>query len=170
MTLKINEKTDFEFTFKNINELTNKKPECRIQVNGNDMYTGTVRELIKFSCEARTENVIRIFFENKDGKDTIVDKNGKVIKDLNFELERLEINAMDMEHILWESKYVTKDTVIEKCLFFGPKGYFEFEFGLPLLRWWLETNHNKNNSDPTWENDLKNYETVCQKLSRIPTR
>ena len=51
--------------------------------------------------------------------------------------------------------------------FFGPKGYWQINFDVPVLRWWLELNHNKNNDDPTWEQDYKHYEEVCQRLDRI---
>ena len=33
-----------------------------------------------------------------------------------------------------------KDTVIDSCLFFGPKGYWELEFDSPILKWFLKTN------------------------------
>ena len=55
-------------------------------------------------------------------------------------------------------------------MFFGPKGYWELKFDVPVLRWFLKTNHSKNKNDPTWETDYNYYEKVCQKLDKIQTR
>ena len=160
----------FEFTFKNINSTDNKKPTCRIELNGNNIFSGEVQEHIILDVDTQDNNVLRIFFENKEGKDTILDNQQQIIQDLNFELEKIIIDGTDLKHLIWQSKYVTEDTVIDSCLFFGPKGYWELAFDSPILKWFLKTNHDKNNNDPTWETDYNFYEKVCQKLSKIQTR
>lgn len=160
----------FEFTFKNINSTDNKKPTCRIELNGDNIFSGEVQEYVILDADTQDNNVLRIFFENKEGKDTILDNQQQIIQDLNFELEKIIIDGTDLKHLIWQSKYVAKDTVIDSCLFFGPKGYWELEFDSPILKWFLKTNHDKNNNDPTWETDYNFYEKVCQKLSKIQTR
>lgn len=160
----------FEFTFKNINSTDNKKPTCRIELNGDNIFSGEVQEYVILDADTQDNNVLRIFFENKEGKDTILDNQQQIIQDLNFELEKIIIDGTDLKHLIWQSKYVAKDTVIDSCLFFGPKGYWELAFDSPILKWFLKTNHDKNNNDPTWETDYNFYEKVCQKLSKIQTR
>ena len=161
---------NFKFAFKNINSTNNKKPACRIELNGNNIFSGEVREHIILDVDTQHNNVLRIFFENKEGKDTILDNQQQIVQDLNFELEKIIIDGTDLKHLIWQSKYVAKDTVIDSCLFFGPKGYWELAFDSPILKWFLKTNHDKNNNDPTWETDYNFYEKVCQKLSKIQTR
>jgi len=160
----------FEFTFKNINSTDNKKPTCRIELNGDNIFSGEVQEYVILDADTQDNNVLRIFFENKEGKDTILNNQQQIIQDLNFELEKIIIDGTDLKHLIWQSKYVAKDTVIDSCLFFGPKGYWELAFDSPVLKWFLKTNHDKNNNDPTWETDYNFYEKVCQKLSKIQTR
>ena len=158
---------NFEFKFKNINPVNNKDPICRIEFNGDDIFSGKVEQRIVLDADTQENNVLRIFFENKGNKDTILDDNNQIKQDLNFELEKLTIDGIDLQHLIWESRYVAKDSVIDSCLFFGPKGFWELKFDIPVLKWFLKTNHNKNNNDPTWEEDYKYYKESCQILNKI---
>ena len=159
-----------EFKFKDINALPNKKPACRIELNGETVFTGDVEQHIKVDAVTSRSNVLRIFFENKNHNDTIVNEHDEIVQDLNFELEKIIIDGLDLKNLIWESRYVAGDDTIESCLFFGPNGYWEIKFESPILRWWLKTNHDKNKNDPTWETDYKFYEKVCQKLNKIQTK
>ena len=162
---------NFIFGFKNINSVNQKYPICRIELNGNDIFIGKVVPLIELDASVDAEeNNLRIYFENKQGKDTILDENKNISQDLNFELEKLTIDGLDLQHLIWQSRYFAKDSVIDSCLFFGPKGYWEIKFNSPILKWYLKTNHEKNNNDPDWEIDYNYYEEACQKLSKIQTR
>ena len=162
---------NFIFGFKNINSVNQKYPICRIELNGNDIFIGKVVPQIELDASVDAEeNNLRIYFENKQGKDTILDENKNISQDLNFELEKLTIDGLDLQHLIWQSKYFAKDSVIDSCLFFGPKGYWEIKFDSPILKWYLKTNHEKNNNDPDWEIDYNYYEEACQKLSKIQTR
>ena len=158
---------NFEFKFKNINPVNNKYPICRIELNSDDIFSGKVEQRIVLDADTQENNVLRIFFENKGNKDTILDDNNQIKQDLNFELEKLTIDGIDLQHLIWESSYVAKDSVIDSCLFFGPKGFWELKFDIPVLKWFLKTNHNKNNNDPTWEEDYKYYKESCQILNKI---
>ena len=162
---------NFIFGFKNINSVNQKYPICRIELNGNDIFIGKVVPQIELDASVDAEeNNLRIYFENKQGKDTILDENNNISQDLNFELEKLTIDGLDLQHLIWQSRYFAKDSVIDSCLFFGPKGYWEIKFNSPILKWYLKTNHEKNNNDPDWEIDYNYYEEACQKLSKIQTR
>jgi len=162
---------NFIFTFKNINLVNGKHPSCRVELNGNDIFFGNVVPQIKIDApQTQRENILRIHFENKQGNDTILDENNCILHDLNFELEKLIIDGVDLQHLIWQSRYVSKDSVIDSCLFFGPKGFWELKFDSPVLKWFLRTDQEKNNNDPTWEVDYNYYEEACQKLSKIPTR
>jgi hypothetical protein len=156
--------------FKNINSVNGKDPICRIQLNERDIFFGKVQNQIDLEADFKRENKLKIFFENKTGKDTIIDKNNKILKDLSFELEQITIDSLDLQHLKWQSKYHFNDSAIDSCLFFGPKGYWEIIFESPILKWYLKTNHEKNNNDPTWETDYNHYEEACQKLSKIRTK
>ena len=161
----------FIFGFKNINSVNAKYPICRIELNGTDIFIGKVVPQIELDASVNAEeNNLRIYFENKQGKDTILDENNNISQDLNFELEKLTIDGLDLQHLIWQSRYFAKDSVIDSCLFFGPKGYWEIKFNSPILKWFLKINHEKNNNDPDWEIDYNYYEEVCQKLSKIQTR
>lgn len=161
---------EFELHFKNINAVGVKKPVCRIELNGRDVWAGEVKKLISFRTSTLERNTLKIFFENKDPRDTVLDANNQITRDLNFELSSLIIDRVDLKHLIWESKYFASDTIIDSCLFFGPKGYWQIEFGAPVLKWFLETNHLKNNNDPEWERDYNYYTEAWQKLSKIQTR
>ena len=162
---------NFIFGFKNINSVNQKYPICRIELNGNDIFIGKVVPQIELDASVDAEeNNLRINIENKQGKDTILDENNNISQDLNFELEKLTIDGLDLQHLIWQSRYFAKDSVIDSCLFFGPKGYWEIKFNSPILKWYLKTNHEKNNNDPDWEIDYNYYEEACQKLSKIQTR
>ena len=161
----------FELEFKNINGLNKKYPICRIELNGNDVFISKVQDKLTFHGDTQEKNnILRIHFINKEGRDTVLDDNNEIKQDLNFELAKVIIDGIDLQHLIWESKYVSKDLVIDSCLFFGPKGYWELVFDAPVLKWFLRTNHDKNKNDPTWETDYNYYEKVCQKLNKIQTR
>lgn len=168
--LKCNMISKFEFRFKNINSVGEKTPTCNISLNGKSMYEGQVNKLITCEGETSLENVLKIFFTNKSGRDTLLNKDGTIKQDLNFELVTLHVDSVDFEHLIWESRYVAVDDVFDSCLFFGPKGHWEIRFSHPVLKWFLKTNQEKNNNDPNWETDYNYYKEACQRLSKTQTR
>jgi len=161
---------NLEFKFKDIVSVNGKDPVCRINLNGEDLFVGKVSEHIALEHNASNNNVLRVYFENKSGRDTVLDDNNAIVNDLTFELERLIIDGIDLKHLIWKSKYFYNESVIDSCLFFGPKGYWELVFDAPVLKWCLKTNHDDNQNDPTWEVDYNYYEEACRKLDKIQTR
>ena len=110
---------------------------------------------------------MKIFFDNKEDSDTKLDHENKIVADLNFELEQIIIDGHDIKNLIWNSEYVAKGEKIPSCLFFGPKGHFEFKFDMPILKWILKSNHEKHNNDPNWEEDYNYYTEAWKLLSQI---
>ena len=156
-----------ELRFKNINSLKNKNPALQVVLNDAELVNDTVKPYFKIETAEKEHNVLKIYFANKKDSDTVLDHNNNIIEDLNFELEQIIINGYDVKDLIWNSQYVTKTEKIQSCLFFGPKGYFEFKFDIPILKWVLKTNHEKHNNDPNWEEDYNYYIEAWKLLSQI---
>lgn len=161
-----------ELKFKNINLSNNKEPIVRVVINDNELINETVKPrlitpLSFYDDKIPEHNILKIYFANKENSDTVLDYNNNIIEDLNFELEQIIIDGYDIKDLIWNSQYVTKTEKIQSCLFFGPKGYFEFKFDMPILKWILKTNHEKHNNDPNWEEDYNYYTEAWKLLSQI---
>tara|TARA_R110000868_G_scaffold339579_1_gene600286 strand:+ start:1334 stop:1819 length:486 start_codon:yes stop_codon:yes gene_type:complete len=160
---------NLELYFKNINKGPNDiDPMIKIIINGQEEYNGTVQKKIAINKEINNENVkLEINFYNKIYKDTKVDDVGKIINDMNFEISKIIVDTIDFEDLIWNSTYVFKDQTIEKCLFFGPNGKFIINWKMPVLKWYLETQHQLKNNDPNWEEDYEYYIEGCKILKQI---
>ena len=102
-----------EFKFKDINALPNKKPACRIELNGETVFTGDVEQHIKVDAVTSRSNVLRIFFENKKHNDTTVNEHDEIVQDLNFELEKIIIDGLESDLLEFITKSKDCDT---KCV------------------------------------------------------
>ena len=92
--------TRFEFYFKNINNVGTKIPMIEIRLNKSNIYTGQVKDQIVTEAMTLGENTLEIAFVNKSNRDTIVNSQGDIVKDLNFELDRVVIDHSDIEHLI----------------------------------------------------------------------
>ena len=161
-----------ELRFKNINIVNNKQPLVRVVINDVELLnepvkTKMVTPLTLNDQPVPTKNILKIFFDNKEDSDTKLDHENKIVADLNFELEQIIIDGHDIKNLIWNSEYVAKGEKIPSCLFFGPKGHFEFKFDMPILKWILKSNHEKHNNDPNWEEDYNYYTEAWELLSQI---
>ena len=161
-----------ELRFKNINIVNNKQPSVRVVINDVELLnepvkTKMVTPLTLNDQPVPTKNILKIFFDNKEDSDTKLDHENKIVADLNFELEQIIIDGHDIKNLIWNSEYVAKGEKIPSCLFFGPKGHFEFQFDMPILKWILKSNHEKHNNDPNWEEDYNYYTEAWELLSQI---
>ena len=157
-----------ELKFKNINSSKNKKPVVQVVLNETELVNDTVKPYFKIETAGTQENnILKIYFANKENSDTVLDKNNNIIEDLTFELEQIVIDGFDIKDLIWKSQYVTRTEKIQSCLFFGPYGYFEFKFDMPVLKWILKTNHEKHNNDPNWEEDYNYYTEAWKLLNQI---
>ena len=143
----------------------NKIPEIAVTVNGVTLYTGIVESIINFDTDADGEVILRIEYINKLGTDTVVDSNGAIVTDMNFTLASITVDSIAFEELIWNSVYVAEDNTYPNCLFFGPAGYFEIKFTVPVLAWLLKTRNDKNNNDPNWEEDYNYYVKACKILA-----
>ena len=93
------------------------------------------------------------------------------MRDRSFELEQCIIDDYDLQELIWQSCFISTDgEIYESCLYFGPNGEFQLEFESPILRWILRTRHEKNNNDPTWEEDFEYYQQACNRLQLISNK
>lgn len=152
-----------DLNFKNINTVGSKMPEIAVELSGRVLYTGQIKDQIVLKTTAQDSKFdLKIYFTNKEPEDTIIDYLGNIIQDLNFELETISIDDIDLENLKWQSHYVHGSEIsIPGCLFFGPKGHWQLSAYLPILRWKLDTNHQLLQNDINWEEDYNYY---CQAL------
>jgi hypothetical protein len=153
--------------FKNINC----DPDCSVVINGQVLYAGPVTETINVKYQTLGTVNLSIRFTNKLPGDTVVDTNGTIIKDKNFELEKLVVDDYEFDELIWDSQYrADHGDVYSSCLFFGPPGEFLITFSNPILPWLLKTKHNKYNNDPNWEEDYNYYTQACKLLTQISNK
>lgn len=154
-----------DFYFKNINNA----PTCRVLVNSQEKYSGEVVECVSVDTHSTGNIVIQIEFTNKLPSDTVVDQDGNIITDKNFELDCIIVDKnYSLEELIWHSVYCADSgDRFQSCLFFGPPGHFEIAIENPILPWILKTRHEKYNNDPDWETDYKYYTTACNILQQI---
>jgi hypothetical protein len=146
-------------------------PSCAIKINNIELYRGTVKNEYEFFIES-ANGPCELLIEHwgKLPEDTIVE-NGVIVKDKSFELEKVVIDDYDIEELIWESEFVSSDgAVYPSCLFFGPTGSYVLKFYTPVVRWMLETRHNKNNNDPHWEEDYNYWTEACKVLTQISNK
>lgn len=145
----------------------NKDPEIAVMINDQELYKGAVINLTNLYANPQDLNLLTIHFLNKSYNDTL-SENGQIISDLNFNLASINIDNIEFQELIWESKYIADNgNVYPSCLFFGPPGKFEIEFEYPLLKWQLKTRHRLKNDDPNWEEDFNYYVKACKILNKI---
>jgi hypothetical protein len=153
-----------QLKFKNIVDT----PKCKIFLGDQELYSGVVPPDYDRICEL-AEGDCQLIVEHFDKlpSDTIVE-NGAIVRDRSFELDKIIIDDYDLEELIWNSEFLAEDgSVYPSCLFFGPNGKFVLNFHNPILYWILKTRHEKNNNDPTWEEDYNYYQRACKILAQM---
>lgn len=154
-----------ELKFTNINQSSTKESILSVDINdGRVGMSSIVKSNLLLDFEAQEQNTLKIYFVNKEDTDTVTDDNGNIVSDMNFELESIKIDGIDIEDLKWQGNYHTDKQMFESCLFFGPKGYYQLNFSTPILKWTLEQNHLKNKNDPNWEEDYNYYTEAWNRL------
>lgn len=143
-------------------------PRCKIRLNGLELYSGDVMERFEFEHDATTgPMLIEIEHWDKKPEDTVVESD-IIVRDRSFQLKKITVDDIDLEELIWHSEFRANDgKVYPSCLFFGPNGCFVLELELPALRWILKKRHEKNNNDPTWDEDYEYYIQACKILKQI---
>lgn len=155
---------NINLNFKNIVD----SPMCRIYINDDELYSGPVLPTYVLDTNLPTGTATLIIEHwGKRPEDTVVENN-VIVRDRSFEIDSVIIDHYDLEELKWDSKFNAQDgAVYPGCLFFGPNGRFVLEFETPVLRWMLQTRHEKNNDDPHWEEDYNYYTEACRLLAQI---
>jgi hypothetical protein len=144
--------------FENIN-CFNGAPLVAVSVNDVNYHRGPVTKTIQIECPDTDHAILNIEHYGKQHCDTQV-SDGVIVQDKNFTLKNIVVDEYDIEELKWDSNFTTHDnTVIPGCLFFGPNGTYSLSFQRPILKWILQTRHQKNHNDPNWEEDYNYY---CQ--------
>lgn len=154
-----------DLKFKNINLSSDKQPMVSVNINGVVLTEDSVKREMNLNFQAEESNTLAIYFINKEDGDTITDSQGKIVDDMNFELDSVIIDGLDIKDLKWQGRYHTNGDVLPSCLFFGPKGHYELFFKYPVLKWTLEQNHLKNQNDPSWEEDYNYYMEAWKRLN-----
>ena len=146
--------------FKNIVD----NPKCKIFVNNQELYNGSVKSNYNFDLAAIDKTVdLIIEHYDKNPDDTVVDSDNNIIRDRSFEIEKIIVDGYDFENLIWKSFFEsTNGDIYNSCLFFGPNGSFKIQFKIPILKWILENTHEPG----SWEED---YEYYTKAISIIDT-
>ena len=92
--------------FKNINSVNSKAPQMAVHVNSKELFKGQVSEEHVIDVDLQEQNILKIYFINKEDPDTVI-QDGKIINDLNFELENITVDQHDIQDLIWKGKYVS---------------------------------------------------------------
>ena len=137
-------------------------------INSQEKYAGPVVDCVTVNSVELGKNNIQIEFTNKLPSDTVINNDGSIVKDKNFELDCIVVDSYSLEELIWQSHYqAAHGDQYSSCLFFGPPGYFEISIENPILPWILKTKHEKYDNDPDWETDYNYYITACNILKQI---
>lgn len=131
------------------------------------MYSGEVKPTFSINYDATGPVTLEIEHYGKQPDDTVVE-NGVIVRDRSFELTNINVDGIEFNDLIWQSEFCATDgNVYPSCLFFGPNGKFVINFENPVLKWYLQQQHLKNNNDPLWEEDYNYYIDACKLLTQI---
>lgn len=140
-----------------------RSPEFQIGLDGVDYVTGLipsyngVSTLYEFYVEGIQpgDHALTISFVNKVNTDTVLDANGNIVEDLLLNIEKIEIDDIDMGNLIWSNSVytpdypksyaenmrqqgITLDPQITECVNLGWNGQWTFPFTSPFYFWMLE--------------------------------
>lgn len=144
-------------------------PLCAVAIDDDCIYKGPVPPSITCDLEVRPgPHVLYIEHYDKQPTDTVVNDQGIIIRDRGFELSGVKIDGYDIAELIWQSEFISVDgQCYPSCLYFGPNGRFILRFESPSLKWILQTRHERDQNDPTWQQDLEMYLAACRRLQQI---
>ena len=140
-----------------------RSPEFQIGLDGFDYVTGLipsyngVSTLYEFYVEGIQpgNHALTISFVNKVNTDTVLDANGNIIEDLLLNIEKIEIDDIDLGTLIWsKSTYdpiypksyvenmqqqgITLKPQLTECVNLGWNGTWKISFTSPFHLWLLE--------------------------------
>jgi len=149
------------FKFKGIHN----NPEMDIQIDDISYFRGPVDEQVNISIDKDyyVNFNLKIYFTNKNPNDTVIDNDGNIIEDKNFELDDIYIDNESIENYRWAGVYCFNENIIDSCLFFGPAGYFELTLAGPG-----NYKHIQTTTDyPDWKEQYENWVWAKQILKEL---
>ena len=125
-----------------------KYPEYTVLLNGNKAASGTVTEdsaTVTFTADLEDDqpHLLEICLINKGNRDTIVAADGSFTEDLLLNIEKIEIDGIDLGALIWtHSKFVGDNAstpVLTGCVNLGWNGRWKLPFNTPFYIWLLES-------------------------------
>lgn len=85
------------------------------------------------------DHMLALEITQKTPKNTIVDSNGKIVKDQLIELKHIYINDIKLpEYYLYNSVYKFHNQEYKQALLWGCNGVWEWKFSTPIVSWALD--------------------------------
>lgn len=124
-----------------------KKPDFSIYINDELMSSGTAdncKTIITFSSDFAEDktHTLKIRLDNKTDDDTVVGKDGSIIKDMLLNIDSISIDSINLDLLKWsESEFIPDDLdrrpIIKRCVNLGWNGAYTLSFTLPFYIWLL---------------------------------
>jgi hypothetical protein len=145
-----------------IGKYWSKRPVFSINVDGETKFHGEVKnpslwtlgvteddvvDYIEFThtVEEGLDHYIEIRLENKDNGndgDTVVDAEGKIVRDMFITVHSIKVDGVELDQILWRNGVYTPDdpkiAPLTQCTTMGWNGGFRIDFTSPFYSWVLE--------------------------------
>lgn len=127
-----------------------KKPQYSIRINDIEVVNSFIKSSshvvdyveFEFDVVEDQEFILDIYLLNKTIQDTVLDSDGKILKDMILNIESIEIDGIELEYLKWsESKFYPLESerpVLVKCLNLGWNGNYRIEISSPFYLWLLE--------------------------------
>lgn len=129
-------------------------PSIRVHVNG-DLLEEKILNDTKISMEIPLDlmdgdHLLEIEHFGKSSKNTLVDTNGKIIKDTKFIIDRITINGYELPLELLKSCRFEADwtqfhrpagmpDVFKQSCIIGPNGFWHLPFVTPIDKWIIDS-------------------------------
>lgn len=119
-----------------------KQPQYRVLANDRVVKEGTAAALehIEFDFEYDATATLTVELVNKTHRDTVLDEQNNIVKDLLLNIESVEIDGIDLKQMPRDlSVYTTYDNrTVTKCINLGWNGTWRLTWTEPFYLWLLE--------------------------------
>lgn len=125
----------------------NNKPEFAIKLNNEVKVKGQLDPDLAFyeftaDIEEEQEHSLEISLLNKTNRDTIVESDGSISKDMILNIESIEVDDIELGLLKWtNSVFEPQDPsrpVLNQCVNLGWNGTWKMQFTSPFYLWLLE--------------------------------
>jgi hypothetical protein len=118
------------------------QPQYRVLANDRVVKEGTAAALdyIEFDFEYDANATLAVELVNKTHRDTVLDEQNNIVKDLLLNIESVEIDGIDLKQMPRDlSVYTTYDNrTVTKCINLGWNGTWRLTWTEPFYLWLLE--------------------------------